>query len=650
MFNPCWQFGRHAGTALALVAAAANMLPASDWMGIGVATPVGMPIANQSVASASPELAEKAPIYRLPVIEERGSEERGIEDHVSAGNSAEVNDVEENASNEPPITPIDEPQSEFLSRPSERQITILPPITQSTNDKLFAADRPEEIVAAPLPALAAPLPSQDITEQDITENDTETETHTITILPPVDYSGPTITELPPPTDSHEPTPTADLEFPAEPAPATENAATRESENTDAPDNAENLNQDFDAAWNHQAEPPTAEHANEPMLETLPEQTAPLDSVPLQTGPLQTAPQQEAQRHDLPQQFEPLPVIEPAASASTPLWTPYAPTTAELSRQLLPNVRRAYDLAQHGAVYAAQTEFIQVLRRIAESKDAATGTDHHSRALAAGLRALDEADDFAPKGAALEADVNVTILASAHRTPVLKSNSAITDLKSNNSNNAKISTTLRPAQAIALYHQYAREQLAQAVAGEQAGSMALYGLGKVNNRLARESDGELQFERKALTMFAAALDAGPSNHLAANELGVLLARAGQPALASEMFRRAIDIAPTSTGYHNLAVTDRALGLHAQAVANEQYAWQIAQRDRATGAASRAKGVEWVKPQDMSRVAQTSPQQPMPVQPQMVSNPPTGPQRLPQSAGPLETAAKWPQKLVPGVFRR
>jgi hypothetical protein len=36
--------------------------------------------------------------------------------------------------------------------------------------------------------------------------------------------------------------------------------------------------------------------------------------------------------------------------------------------------------------------------------------------------------------------------------------------------------------------------------------------------------------------------------------------------------------------------------------------------------------------------------------MVSNPPTGPQRLPQSAGPLETAAKWPQKLVPGVFRR
>jgi tetratricopeptide (TPR) repeat protein len=645
MFKPCWQFGRHAGTALALVAAAANTLPASDLMGIGVATPVGMPVENQSVASASPELVERAPIYRLPVIEERGNEERGIEDHLSARNSADVNDVKENGTNEPPITPIEEPQSELLSElhsePSTPQITILPPITQSTNDKPFEADRPEEIVEAPLPALAAPLPSQDITEND-------TETHTITILPPVDYSGPTITELPPPTDIHEPTPTADLEFPAEPTADTENAPP-----SDAPNTAENLNQDFDAAWNHQAAPPTAEPANEPILETLPEQTAPLQSVPPQR-----APQYEAHPEALPQQFEALPVLEPAASASTPLWTPYAPTTAELSRQLLPNVRRAYDLAQHGAVYAAQTEFIQVLRRIAESKDAATGTDHHSRALAAGLRALDEADDFAPKGAALEADVNVTILASAHRTPVLKSNSAITDLKSNNSNHAKISTTLRPAQAIALYHQFAREQLAQAVAGEQAGSMALYGLGKVNNRLARESDGELQFERKALTMFAAALDAGPSNHLAANELGVLLARAGQPALASVMFRRAIDIAPTSTGYHNLAVTDRALGLHAQAVANEHYAWQIAQRDRATGAASRAKGVEWVKPQDMSRVAQTMPTQSMSpqsmpnngAQPQMVSNPPTGPQRLPQSTGPLETAAKWPQKLVPGVFRR
>lgn len=321
----------------------------------------------------------------------------------------------------------------------------------------------------------------------------------------------------------------------------------------------------------------------------------------------------------------------AAPGPTPYApTPYAPTTADLSRQLLPQVRKGYGLAQHGAVYAAQTEFIQVLRRIAEAKDGAENVDTHAQALAAGLRALDEADDFAPRGAALEADMNVPVIVSSHRTPVFDSQGG----------NA---AAFRPAEAIALYHEYARRELAEAVAGEQAGSMALYGLGKVQSRLAREADGQLQHERKALVMYAAALDAGPGNHLAANEIGVLLARAGQPAAASQMFRYAIDIAPTSAGYHNLAVTDRAQGYVAQAAANEKYAMQLAHRERAAGSVSRAKGVEWVAPQDLSRVAQPMPNEAN--QDQMA-----GRQIAPQPVGAVETAAKWPQKLIPGIFRR
>ena len=169
---------------------------------------------------------------------------------------------------------------------------------------------------------------------------------------------------------------------------------------------------------------------------------------------------------------------------------------------------------------------------------------------------------------------------------------------------------------------------------------------MQNRLAYEADGELRHERKALTMFLAALDAGPGNHLAANEIGVLLSRGGQPAEASAHFRRAIDVAPTSTSYHNLAVTDRALGYHEQAAANEQYAWQLAQRDRAAGTTSRAKGVQWVAPQELSRIAQ-----PLPIEAGngRLTN---ATQRLPQppATGAVQTIAKWPQKLVPGIFRR
>jgi len=328
--------------------------------------------------------------------------------------------------------------------------------------------------------------------------------------------------------------------------------------------------------------------------------------------------------------EPEPPYRGAAAA-----TPYAPTVAELSAQLLPSVRKAYGLARHGAVYAARTEFIQVLRRIAQSKDAAAGGDGHSRALAVGLRALDEADDFVPQGTQLEGELNVLMVASAHRTPVLDSRHA----------------NVRPDEAIALYHHYAREQLARAVAGERAGSMALYGLGKVQNRLAKESDGELRHERRALVMFQAALDASPDNHLAANEIGVLFARGGQPVEASAMFRRAIDITPTSTTYHNLAVAERSLGQLEQAVANEKYARYLAARDRAAGNPLRRSGVEWVTPDDLSRVAQ-----PLPISGRngrVANDPrqaPRQPERLRDTSSPVQTVAKWPQKLVPAIFRR
>jgi tetratricopeptide (TPR) repeat protein len=321
--------------------------------------------------------------------------------------------------------------------------------------------------------------------------------------------------------------------------------------------------------------------------------------------------------------------------------PYSPTVAELSLQLLPSVRKAYGLAQHGAVYAARTEFIQVLRRIAQSKDAAEGVDEHSRALAVGLRSLDEADDFVPQGTQLEGELDVPLVASAHRTPVL----------------GAARPDVRPDEAIASYHQFAREQLAYAVHGERAGSMALYGLGKVQNRLAFESDGELRHERKALVMFQAALDSEPSNHLAANEIGVLFARGGQPIEAAAMFRRAIDVTPTSTSYHNLAVAERSMGQNEQAAANERFAQYLAARDRAAGTLARRSGIEWVSPQDLSRVAQPLP---IPGENQRVANDPNQsndprqtprqPAGLPSETGPVETVAKWPQKLVPGIFRR
>jgi tetratricopeptide (TPR) repeat protein len=278
---------------------------------------------------------------------------------------------------------------------------------------------------------------------------------------------------------------------------------------------------------------------------------------------------------------------PAATAPTPaMAAPYAPTTTELTPQLIPAVQRGYAMAQRGAMYAARAEFVQVLRRIAQAKDAANNSDNHSQALAAGLRAIDEAEDFVPDGVQLEAELDVRIVASSHRTPVL----------------GDCPADASPHEAVALYHRYAQDQLVAAVGGEQAGSMVLHGMGKISATLAQRASGDPAMKRSAVTMYSAALATCPSNHLAANELGVLLVRDGRADEAARLFERTIDIAPSATAYHNLAVAQGKLGFHREAAANEEEAQRLAALERASGAVSRRAGVEWVSPDEMAGVAQ------------------------------------------------
>jgi tetratricopeptide (TPR) repeat protein len=129
-------------------------------------------------------------------------------------------------------------------------------------------------------------------------------------------------------------------------------------------------------------------------------------------------------------------------------------------------------------------------------------------------------------------------------------------------------------------------------------MALHGLGKIYARLAERADDDVHLNRKAMTMYSAALGARPDNHLAANELGVLLARNGRPAEAARMFERTIDLAASATAYHNLAVAQRKLGMWGQAATNEQESQRLAAWERATGAVSRRAGVAWVSPAEMT----------------------------------------------------
>ena len=284
---------------------------------------------------------------------------------------------------------------------------------------------------------------------------------------------------------------------------------------------------------------------------------------------------------------------------------YTLSTNELSKRLEPEVQAAFQLGRSGAVYAARAKFVAVLRRIALAKDAEDGSTRHAKALAAGLRALDDADDFVPNGDALEAELDVPAIARSHGFRLGASG-------------------VSPHQAVAIYSQHAAQKLAAAAGGEPAGSMALYGLGKSYLRLAAQG-GDTTATRKSTVMFQAAVDANPQNYLAANELGVRLAAAGRYERASHVLRTAAQQPGAIALVHaNLAAVEQRLGRQQAAVAAQHQSERLAHDEHVAGEVSRRHGVQWVSP-DAFRTAPRAGAAPVtPAAPAMAAAPqPQGP---------------------------
>jgi tetratricopeptide (TPR) repeat protein len=264
----------------------------------------------------------------------------------------------------------------------------------------------------------------------------------------------------------------------------------------------------------------------------------------------------------------------------------------VSQRAADHVRRGFSLANRGAYYSARTEFIRALRLVSQSLDAAGGRQHGD-ALAAGLRALDESDDFVPRGARVEADLDLATLIPAHRTPVLK-DAPLADV------------SLLSARQ--WYYTYAQQQLALAAGGERAGSMALYGMARVQTATAgTDSAAQLAATPKAMALHQAALLADSGNYMAANELGVLLARHGQWEAARALFLRSVQSQPQTATWQNLAIAHERLGEQWLAQAARQQATSLAAAEAAhakanptaaAGAATTA-GVAWTTPADFAR---------------------------------------------------
>jgi polysaccharide export outer membrane protein len=283
-----------------------------------------------------------------------------------------------------------------------------------------------------------------------------------------------------------------------------------------------------------------------------------------------------------------------------------------------HTQRAFELASQRAHFASRAQFIRALRVAAQALDTEKQTADHSRALAAGLTAIREAEDFLPSGSRLEADLDMPGIIAGHRTPVLKNAPA---------------RSVTPQIALQSYFTFAQTQLGIAAGEELAASMACHGLGKLHAAVASQQAETIRAAwPKSMVFFQAALLVNPRNYMASNELGSLLARASRYEDARTALEHSVSIQSSPAAWHNLAVVYHGLG---QANLAQQASWFADAASREELARSGQSGrigraVQWV---DADRFVET-------YRPPAVAPRPSGP---PSQAGRLSADTAPPEGL-------
>ncbi|HEX4131491.1 MAG TPA: hypothetical protein VHZ24_15740 [Pirellulales bacterium] len=221
-----------------------------------------------------------------------------------------------------------------------------------------------------------------------------------------------------------------------------------------------------------------------------------------------------------------------------------PLEPQIALQVEQAVRHGMELAQRGAYFSSRAEFLHALRTVTQALDAADNTQVRSQALANAMCALDECEQFVPRGTQLDANVNVVAIARTHRTPCLKD---------------QLNTKISAAVARGRYADYAATQLAVAAGGNAMAADALYGLGKVHVFVGQQQSRlTVGSETKALAFYRASLLTVPTHAMSANDFGVLMAKAGRYEEARELLAISSSAAAHPAVMHNLAYVLTQLG--------------------------------------------------------------------------------------------
>jgi polysaccharide export outer membrane protein len=253
-------------------------------------------------------------------------------------------------------------------------------------------------------------------------------------------------------------------------------------------------------------------------------------------------------------------------------------------------QQALSLASKGATYSANAKLIEVLELTAERLDEESGTTEHIEALAAGLMALREAQDFTRVGFKFDRNATISLREFGHASA---------------KSVAHGERRFTRKEALQLYYSFASRQLGFAVAGSAVGSAALCHLGRLQPFLYEGAEHHSSFVAvRSVAWHRAALHAHEKNFRAANELGVVLARQGQFQSACTALLHSAELGQRPETLANLGVVLKKLGddvgaRSMAALAEERRLEQVSHQP--ADAREISSLVRWVEPRQFAQGA-------------------------------------------------
>ena len=212
-------------------------------------------------------------------------------------------------------------------------------------------------------------------------------------------------------------------------------------------------------------------------------------------------------------------------------------TESVAQRAAQHIEYGKTLARRGASTSAQQEFYSALRVVAQANDSRAGINEFSLSLRRGILAMKEAEDFLVTDTETQIGLDVALTAETHRAGILTAAEA---------------QSLTPLEATQRYFAVAQEQLERAGGHNVVTAEALYCLGRLHS-ISSPSDpnmGRLD-TAKAIVFHRAALSSDDKNHRSANELGVLLAQAGELEEAKSLFKKSLIVNSAPQTWENLA---------------------------------------------------------------------------------------------------